>query len=59
MYGVGGESELCFEQPVSKLMIDNACLNNFKIQLGITRKTYCYEVLRVKFTLDSIISFED
>jgi hypothetical protein len=43
MYGVGGESELCYEQPVSNLEIDSYLLDNFLIQLGITRETYGFD----------------
>jgi hypothetical protein len=40
MYGVGGESELCFEQTVKDLEIDNYLMNSFQLQLGITKETY-------------------
>ncbi|WP_246092790.1 aspartyl protease family protein [Terrilactibacillus laevilacticus] len=32
MYGVGGESELCYEQTVNGLEIDNFHLDSFQIQ---------------------------
>jgi hypothetical protein len=50
MYGVGGESELCFEQTVSDLAIDNYILECFPLQLGITKETYGFNgILGVDF----------
>lgn len=50
MYGVGGESELCYEQSVTNLEIDNFQLESFQIQLGITKETYGFnEILGVDF----------
>lgn len=43
MYGVGGESELCYEQPVSRLIIDSK--EDFRLQLGITRETYGFDAI--------------
>jgi hypothetical protein len=40
MYGVSGESELCFEQTVRDLEIDHFLLDSFQLQLGITKETY-------------------
>jgi hypothetical protein len=40
MYGVGGESELCYEQTVKELEVDSFLLDSFQIQLGITKETY-------------------
>ncbi|OEH84279.1 hypothetical protein BHU72_10720 [Desulfuribacillus stibiiarsenatis] len=45
MYGVGGESELCYEQPVSRLTIDANVLEGFRLQLGITRETYGFDAI--------------
>lgn len=60
MYGVGGESELCFEQTVNKLTINSFMLDSFQIQLGITKETYGFNgILGVDFMLRSgfIINF--
>ncbi len=43
MYGVGGESELCYEQPVSGLIIDGKNIDCFILQLGITKDTYGFD----------------
>ncbi|WP_411344195.1 hypothetical protein ACE3MZ_21865 [Paenibacillus sp. WLX1005] len=45
MYGVGGQSELCYQQPVSGLYIDDLKLEEFTIQLGITRDTYGFDAI--------------
>jgi hypothetical protein len=60
MYGVGGESELCYEQTVNDLEIDNYHLDSFQIQLGITKETYGFNgILGVDFMIKSglIIDF--
>lgn len=62
MYGVGGESELCYEQTVSGLVIDDFSLNSFQLQLGITKETYGFNgILGVDFMLKSglIIDFQE
>lgn len=45
MYGVGGESELCYEQTVSDLTIEKFILRDFTIQLGITRENYGFDAI--------------
>lgn len=40
MSGVGGKSEVCFQQRISDLCIDNILLTNFVIQLGMTNIPY-------------------
>lgn len=45
MYGVGGHSELCYQQVVSKLAIENLILDNFTIQLGITKESYGFDAI--------------
>lgn len=60
MYGVGGESELCYEQTVSNLGIDSYFMESFPIQLGITKETYGFNgILGVDFMIKSgmIIDF--
>lgn len=62
MYGVGGESELCYEQTVSNLVIDDYLLDSFRLQLGITKETYGFNgILGVDFMLKFglIIDFQD
>ncbi|QZY54396.1 retropepsin-like aspartic protease [Crassaminicella profunda] len=45
MYGVGGESELCYEQTVSDLTIEEFILRDFTVQLGITRENYGFDAI--------------
>nr|WP_269845619.1 hypothetical protein [Paenibacillus selenitireducens] len=45
MYGVGGLSELCYQQIVSDLSIDSILLKDFTIQLGITKEPYGSDAL--------------
>ncbi len=45
MFGVGGQSELCYQQEVSNLSIDNLSLQKFNIQLGITKDSYGFEAI--------------
>jgi hypothetical protein len=62
MYGVGGESELCYEQFVSDIKINEYFFNSFQFQLGITKETYGFNgILGVDFMTDSkvIIDFNE
>ncbi len=62
MYGVGGESELCYEQRVKGLNIDTYILDDFVIQLGITRETYGFDgILGLDFILNNklILDFDN
>jgi hypothetical protein len=45
MFGVGGQSELCYQQEISNLEIDNLSLQSFNIQLGITKDSYGFEAI--------------
>lgn len=61
MYGVGGESELCYEQTVSDIKIDSYWIGSFQLQLGITKETYGFNgILGVDFMMKSglIIDFQ-
>lgn len=62
MYGIGGESELCYEQTVTDFEIDNYLMESFQIQLGITRETYGFNgIFGVDFMVKSglIIDFQE
>lgn len=62
MYGVGGESELCYEQTVTDLEIEKFPLDSFQVQLGMTKETYGFNgILGVDFMLKSslIIDFKE
>lgn len=61
MYGVGGESELCFEQTILDLDIDNYLMDSFQLQLGITKETYGFNgIIGVDYMINSglIIDFQ-
>lgn len=45
MFGVGGQSELCYQQRVTNLLLDNLSLQSFNIQLGITNDSYGFEAI--------------
>lgn len=50
MYGVGGASELCYEQKVNALEIGTIFLPSFKLQLGMTREPYGFDgILGIDF----------
>jgi hypothetical protein len=50
MYGVGGASELCYEQVVEGLQIGTIILPSFKLQLGMTREPYGFDgILGIDF----------
>jgi len=54
MYGVGGESELCYEQIVSDLIINHHLFDAFQLQLGITKETYGFNsILGIDFMIES------
>ncbi|MBP1934813.1 aspartyl protease family protein [Ammoniphilus resinae] len=62
MYGVGGESELCYEQVVSDLVIDDCLLHRFPLQLGITKETYGFNgILGADFMMKTglIVDFHE
>lgn len=62
MYGVGGESELCYEQIVSDIKINNQLFESFQLQLGITKETYGFNgILGIDFMIKSsaIIDFKE
>lgn len=53
MYGVGGESELCYEQIVSDLIINHHLFDAFQLQLGITKETYGFNsILGIDFMIE-------
>ncbi|KJB85425.1 hypothetical protein AZ66_24680 [Paenibacillus sp. E194] len=45
MYGVGGSSELCYQQVISDLTIDHILLKEFTVQLGLTREPYGFDAI--------------
>ncbi|MDR9744360.1 aspartyl protease family protein [Paenibacillus taichungensis] len=60
--GIGGQSELSFQQPVHSLTLNHHTLNDFVIQLGQTKEPYGFDgILGVDFlsTLQLNIDFKD
>ncbi|MBT2290301.1 retropepsin-like domain-containing protein [Paenibacillus albidus] len=50
MYGVGGTSEICYEQVIPQLQIENIPLNDFPIQLGSVQEPYGFDgILGIDF----------
>ncbi|QDY83502.1 hypothetical protein FQU75_08805 [Paenibacillus polymyxa] len=45
MHGVGGSSELCYQQIISDLSIDSILLKEFTIQLGLTKEPYGFDAI--------------
>jgi hypothetical protein len=43
MYGVGGYSELCYEQKVNNITIDGQKLPSFWLQLGMIKEIYGFD----------------
>ena len=43
MYGIGGTSEICYEQQISDLHIEQVALNDFPIQLGSIQEPYGFD----------------
>ena len=62
MYGVGGYSELCYEQYVKNVEIDGQRLDLFLLQLGMTKELYGFDgILGIDFMLKTgvVIDFKD
>ena len=62
MYGVGGYSELCYEQYVKNVEIDGQKLDLFLLQLGMTKELYGFDgILGIDFMLKTgvVIDFKD
>ncbi|WP_210109888.1 aspartyl protease family protein [Paenibacillus sp. 1295] len=43
MYGVGGTSEICYEQHIPNLYIEHIALTDFPIQLGSIQEPYGFD----------------
>ncbi len=43
MYGIGGQSELCYEQKLQNIKIGSFNFSNFTLQLGMTREPYGFD----------------
>lgn len=52
MYGVGGRSEICYEQMIPDLQIGQIALNDFPIQLGTIQEPYGFDgILGIDFLI--------
>jgi predicted aspartyl protease len=45
MYGVGGQSELSFQQNVANISINDVSLDDFTLQLGMTKIPYGFDAI--------------
>lgn len=45
MNGIGGKSELCYQQIANKISIYQITLNNFTLQLGMTKIPYGFSAI--------------
>jgi len=43
MYGVGGQSELCYEQELNNLQIGSTIFSRFTLHLGMTQDPYGFD----------------
>jgi hypothetical protein len=62
MYGVGGYSELCYEQKVNNITIDGQKLSSFLLQLGMIKEIYGFDgILGIDFMIRTgmIIDFKN
>lgn len=52
MYGVGGTSEICYEQVIPQLQIEHIPLNDFPVQLGTVQESYGFDgILGIDFMM--------
>lgn len=52
MYGIGGTSEICYEQIIPNLKIDTIQFTSFPIQLGSIQEPYGFDgILGIDFML--------
>jgi hypothetical protein len=59
MYGVGGTSELCYEQKVPKLKIEHIRLDSFPIQLGSIHDSYGFDgILGIDFMIKAKLKID-
>lgn len=45
MYGIGGKSELAFQQTVDEISIDSNHLSNYTLQLAMTKIPYGFDAI--------------
>lgn len=54
MYGVGGTSEVCYEQQIFGLYIEKVALDDFSIQLGSIQEPYGFDgIVGIDFMIKS------
>lgn len=52
MYGIGGTSEICYEQMIPGLQMEYVALNDFPIQLGSIQEPYGFHgILGIDFMI--------
>lgn len=45
MYGIGGKSELAFQQTIDEISIDSNHLSNYTLQLAMTKIPYSFDAI--------------
>jgi hypothetical protein len=59
MYGIGGQSELCFQQSVDLISINGFEVNTFTLQLGMTSEPYGFSaILGVDFFIAAKLNID-
>ncbi|MDU4697973.1 MULTISPECIES: pepsin/retropepsin-like aspartic protease family protein [Paenibacillus] len=59
MFGIGGQSELCFQQPINRIEIDRFLVENFTLQLGMTSEPYGFSgILGVDFFIAANLNID-
>ncbi|WP_245890099.1 pepsin/retropepsin-like aspartic protease family protein [Rummeliibacillus pycnus] len=59
MYGVGGKGEICNQQKVNNLRIDDQLLDDFDIQLGMVHDMYGFDgIIGIDFMIHTGISLD-
>ncbi|GGG51720.1 retropepsin-like aspartic protease [Paenibacillus radicis (ex Gao et al. 2016)] len=54
MYGIGGTSEICYEQIIPHLTVDHVHLGSFPIQLGSVEEPYGFDgILGIDFMMEA------
>lgn len=59
MFGIGGQSELCSQQPINRIEIDRFLVENFTLQLGMTSEPYGFSgILGVDFFIAANLNID-
>jgi len=45
MYGIGGQSQLCYQHNITEISINDIILDHFTLQLGMTKVPYGFDAI--------------